>query len=111
MPVRLILILLLVVFEGAFIGFNLDNKCDVWLLFRVFKSVPVYITILVSFAAGILVSVPFFVFKKKNVSFDKNKKPQEMKKVREKETPGFSAGPAPVNTPEKKTDSPGDVKE
>ncbi len=65
MPVRLILILILVVFEGAFIGFNLNNKCDVWLVFRVFESVPVYITILVSFIAGVLVSIPFFVFKKK----------------------------------------------
>ena len=64
MPVRLLVILLLVVFEGAFIGFNLENTCNVW-LFRVFPSVPVYLTVLVSFVAGVLLTVPFFAFRKK----------------------------------------------
>lgn len=78
MPFRLICILILVVFEGAFIGFNLENKCDVWLVFRVFEAVPVYITILVAFGAGVLFTIPFFVF-----NFKKGKGRASAKKERD----------------------------
>ena len=61
MPFRLILVLLLVVFEAAFIGFNLENVCDVW-LFKVYKAVPVYITVLISFVAGALLSMLILAF-------------------------------------------------
>ena len=57
----LILLLLLVIFEGAFIGFNLENVCDVW-LFKVYEAVPVYVTVLVSFAAGALLALLFIAF-------------------------------------------------
>lgn len=87
MPVRLLVILLLVVFEGAFIGFNLENTCNVW-LFRVFPSVPVYLTVLVSFVAGVLLTVPFFAFRKK--------KTPRVPPVREKKSR------FPVHAPEEK---------
>ncbi|MBQ5472163.1 MAG: hypothetical protein IIT58_09220 [Treponema sp.] len=41
-----------------FAGFNLDNKCDVNVLFHTFKDVPVMFTIVFSFVIGILVSIP-----------------------------------------------------
>lgn len=64
MPIRLILVLLLVIFEGAFIGFNLENICNVW-LFKVHEAVPVYVTVLIAFVAGVLLSMIFFAFGRK----------------------------------------------
>ncbi len=65
MPIRLVIALLLVLFEGAFIGFNLENTCNVW-FFKAFETVPVYITALISFAAGIFTSILLFAFGKLN---------------------------------------------
>lgn len=64
MPIRLILVLLLVIFEGAFIGFNLDNVCNVW-FFKEFEAVPVCITVLIAFVAGVSLSIIFFAFGRK----------------------------------------------
>ena len=61
MPVCLILLLVLVIFEGTFIGFNLENTCNIW-LFKVYEAVPVYITVLISFAAGVLLALLALAF-------------------------------------------------
>ena len=37
-----------------FIGFNLDNRCDISLVFVTFPAVPVVITILVTYILGLL---------------------------------------------------------
>lgn len=41
-----------------FVGFNLENKCNVNLLFKTFENVPVFITIMISFATGIIFTLP-----------------------------------------------------
>ncbi len=56
MPVRLIFTIILMVLVACFTGFNLTNKCDVW-LFNTFKDVPVVVTILISFIAGVVVAL------------------------------------------------------
>ncbi len=58
MPIRLLLTLLVAVFAAAFTGFNLDNKCNVW-LFRTFEMVPVAITIIISLLTGVVIMLPF----------------------------------------------------
>lgn len=45
----------------VFIGLNLENKCDISFGFAKLSNVPVFFTVLVSFAAGLLVSVPVAV--------------------------------------------------
>ncbi|OHE70099.1 MAG: hypothetical protein A2Z99_11355, partial [Treponema sp. GWB1_62_6] len=42
----------------AFIGFNLGNSCDVSFGFTALRGVPVFLTALFSFAAGMLVVLP-----------------------------------------------------
>ncbi|MBQ1948896.1 MAG: hypothetical protein II367_01920 [Treponema sp.] len=44
---------------ASFVGFNLDNKCNVSLIFKTFENVPVFITIMISFSAGLLFTLPF----------------------------------------------------
>lgn len=69
MVVRLISTIIVLVVIAFFAGFNLENKCDVNLLFYTFKNAPVFFTIIFSFVAGIIFTLPFAFFsrgKKKN---------------------------------------------
>ena len=85
MIVRLIGTLIVLVLIAFFAGFNLDNKCSVNLLVHEFENVPVFFTIIISFVAGILFSLPFALIhrssKQKN---NESAKPsvKEPKKVR-----------------------------
>lgn len=67
MPLKLLGTIILLVVVTIFCGFNLDdvNKCDVSVVFYTFHKVPVFLTVLVSFLAGMLVMSPFAFFKKK----------------------------------------------
>jgi uncharacterized integral membrane protein len=42
----------------AFITFNLENKCDISFGIKVFKDIPVYLTIFASFIFGLLFALP-----------------------------------------------------
>lgn len=80
MPIKLIGVVILAVFVAVFTGFNLTNKCDVW-LFHTFKDVPVAATIIGSFVVGVFVTLPFTFIKKKN---KEEKKAKASKKVEDK---------------------------
>ena len=58
MPIKLIFSIALMVLVAAFTGFNLGNKCDLW-LFHTFKDVPVFVTVIASFVCGVLLTLPF----------------------------------------------------
>ena len=85
MPFRLILTIILMVLAAIFTGFNLENKCDVWLVHN-FESVPVALTIIVSFLAGMLIMLPFTFGKKRGKDKDKAKE-EKLKKKALKNTP------------------------
>lgn len=59
MPWRLILFAVFIVLLVAFVGVNLENTCAVSLIFVTYPDVPVYISILISFALGMLIMIPF----------------------------------------------------
>ena len=65
MPVKLIGTIILLVIVTIFCGFNLENKCNISFVFYTFENVSVFITVMVSFFAGVLVMTPFALFKKK----------------------------------------------
>lgn len=56
---RLITTIVCLVLLSFFAGFNLDNKCNVNLLFHTFQNVPVFFTIITSFVVGIVFTIPF----------------------------------------------------
>jgi uncharacterized integral membrane protein len=60
MPFKLIGTILILILFSVFTGFNLveANRCNVW-LFHTFENVPVCLTILLSFTAGLIVMLPF----------------------------------------------------
>lgn len=71
MPFRLIGTIILLILVTIFAGVNLDNKCDITFIFYTFEKVPVFMTVIVSFAIGVLLMMPFTLGRKKK----KNQKP------------------------------------
>ena len=63
MIVTLILFLVLVVFLAFFIGFNLSNVCTFW-FFKTYENLPVAVLVLISFAAGIVLSILVYMIAK-----------------------------------------------
>ena len=58
MVLKLIFTIALLVAAAFFTGLNLKNSCDVWFFVKTFPNVPIFVTILISFAAGIVVTLP-----------------------------------------------------
>ena len=58
MVLKLIFTIAILVAFAIFSGFNLDNRCNIWLFGKVFTNAPIFMTILVSFAAGVIVTLP-----------------------------------------------------
>jgi uncharacterized integral membrane protein len=54
----------------VFIGFNLDNKCDISFGFTRLSEVPVFFTAFASFVLGLLASVPIAI----SIRLRKNRK-------------------------------------
>jgi uncharacterized integral membrane protein len=59
MPWRMIGLVLLLVLVAAFATLNLSNRTDISLGVHVFREVPIFLSLLVAFLAGILVMTPF----------------------------------------------------
>ena|SRR5574344_538989 len=89
MPFKMIGTVVILVLLSLFTGFNIDNRCNVW-LFHTFENVPVFITILVSFLAGLVVMIPFMfgrhrITDKDIAAFEQRKKNAENKIAKQAE--------------------------
>lgn len=73
MPWRLIGFILCIVFVTVFIGFNLDNSCNISFGFYELKDVPIFFSLLASFLLGVLVVLPFTLIKKHSKKSKQNK--------------------------------------
>lgn len=80
MPWRLILFIVSLVLITFFIGFNLENACNVSFGFKQFDNVPIFLTVMFSFVAGILVTLPF-TFGKRRQKTEKFTAPVKMPKI------------------------------
>lgn len=94
MPWKMISFIIVLVLAACFIGFNLENKCDISFGFKVLKDVPVFMTAFLSLALGVLIMLPF--------SFGHNKKTKEPKQ-KKSEMPPANITPT---TPENMQDGP-----
>ena len=93
MPIKLIFSLILIVIAASFTGFNLNNRCDLW-IFYTFKDVPVFATVIASFVCGVLVTLPFTFGKKAKKNVDKSvrdKKKSSGKKNKEDQQADLNA--------------------
>ncbi|MDE6350713.1 MAG: hypothetical protein K2K67_06900 [Treponemataceae bacterium] len=85
MPVKLLGTVALLIIVTIFCGFNLDDefRCDINLLFHTFRDVPVFLTVLISFFAGVLLMMPFSFG---NAKFRAAQKAADAKARQERET-------------------------
>ena len=63
---RLIVFIVIALFLVFFIGFNLQNICNISIIFHTFENVHVVMPILISFVLGILVMLPFVIAARSN---------------------------------------------
>jgi len=73
MPLKLISFLVVLLAITFFIGFNLDNRCDVSFVFYKYTDVPIFVSLLFAYAAGAITLIPFF-FGFRNKKTDKKGK-------------------------------------
>jgi uncharacterized integral membrane protein len=74
MPWRLIGFVVLFAIFLAFIGLNLENRCDISFGFTILPQVPVYLTAFSAFVLGILWAIPFVIsFRRKKAKRDSPK--------------------------------------
>ena len=92
MPFKLIGIIILLVLVTIFCGFNLGDayRCDINFVFVTLRKVPAFLTVLISFFAGVLVMTPFTFIKKKMSREEieqaaEKQKQLELKKVQKEE--------------------------
>ena len=76
MPIKLIGTIILLILVTIFAGVNLDNKCDITFIFYTFHDVPVFMTVVISFAIGLVLMLPF--------TFGRKKKPKKIEKQPQK---------------------------
>jgi uncharacterized integral membrane protein len=89
MPWKLIAFVIMLVLATIFVGFNLDNQCDINFGFYKFSQVPVFMTILFSFVAGVVIMIPFTFGRKKQKNVKtppENKVAPKAMKDKKKET-------------------------
>ena len=81
MILKLILFIIAIVIFIFYMGFNLDNKCDIWLFVKTFDNVPVFMNSLISFSFGVLCTLPLAfarrIKKNRQIQKKQEKKNQE----------------------------------
>ncbi len=61
MPWKLIAFLAILLAITFFIGFNLDNRCDVSFVFYKYHDVPIFVSLLAAYVAGAVSVIPFLL--------------------------------------------------
>ena len=98
MPWKLLAFILVMTIVLVFIGFNLENRCDVSLAFYTFTNVPVVITILASFLLGLLMAFPLSFVRKPGKHSSRSRHGSGLQRVSTSEEQGPSFGiPAPTS--------------
>ena len=61
MPGKLVYFIIVMLMIALFMGFNLSNRCDISVIFYVFKDVPIFLSMLFSFLLGNIAVLPFLI--------------------------------------------------
>jgi len=80
MPRRLIQIIVFFAIILLFIVFNLENKCNISVIFKEIEDVPVYLIAFFSFILGMISTLPFifsYQIKKKRKAEDEKRGPND----------------------------------
>ena len=61
MPGKLLYFIMVMLMLVLFMGFNLSNRCDISVIFHVFKDLPFFLSMLFSFILGNIALLPFII--------------------------------------------------
>ncbi|MGP1576672.1 MAG: hypothetical protein ACTTH7_04150 [Treponema sp.] len=59
MPGKLVYFIMIMLLVALFMGMNLSNRCDISVIFYVFKDVPIFLSMMFAFLLGNIAVVPF----------------------------------------------------
>ena len=82
MPWKFILFIFFLILGAVFTGLNLGNSCNINFGFKTFEQIPVFLTILFAFLAGIVVTLPFTLGRGKKEGSPKAPKAEKQGKPR-----------------------------
>ena len=89
MPWKLVGFIICLVLGTCFAGYNLGNNCNISFGFHTFENVPIFYSLIVAFACGVVVTLPFTVIRKKSTKEKKalaeERAMKKIKKDQEKE--------------------------
>lgn len=89
MPWKLVGFIVCLVLGTCFAGFNLGNSCNISFGFHTFENIPIFLSLIIAFACGVLVTLPFTIIKKKTAkekqALAEEKAMKKIKKDQEKE--------------------------
>ncbi|MBE6351114.1 MAG: hypothetical protein E7062_10275 [Spirochaetaceae bacterium] len=80
MPWKLIFFIIFLVIATVFIGYNLDNRCNISFVFFQLENIPIFISLAGAFTLGILVVLPF-TFGKKTKQKNKDVQSKQKKEI------------------------------
>ena len=66
MPWKLVGFIVCLVLGTCFAGFNLKNSCSISLGLHTVGNIPIFLRLIIAFACGVVVTLPFTVIKKKS---------------------------------------------
>jgi len=84
MPLKMLGMIILLVIITVFAGLNLDNKCNINLIFRQFKDVPIFFSLLLSFLCGMIFMLPYALGKRHRDSRKHNADEKKMNSPRDR---------------------------
>ena len=89
MPWKLVGFIVCLVLGTCFAGFNLGNSCNISFGFHTFENIPIFLSLIIAFACGVLVTLPFTIIKKKTAkekqALAEEKALKKIKREQEKE--------------------------
>lgn len=65
MPWKFVFFLSGLLIAAFFLGYNLENRCDISFVFYTFREVPIFVSLLFAYVAGAVSILPFLLFRKK----------------------------------------------
>lgn len=94
---KLICFIIAIILFAFYMGFNLDNKCNIWLFVKTFDNVPAFMNSLISFGFGVLCTLPFALVRKYRKTREiENRENEKAKRKASKKV--SSSEPKPVIT-------------
>lgn len=89
MPWKLVGFIVCLVLGTCFAGFNLENCCNISFGFHTFENIPIFLSLIIAFACGVVVTLPFTIIKKKTAkekqALAEEKALKKIKREQEKE--------------------------